>query len=54
MPEGANGTRGGPAAAISPLAALDRPDAVVALALLDGAPIIEALERSDEKFARLW
>jgi len=34
--------------------AMDYPDAVARLALLDSVPIIEALERCDEKFARLW
>ncbi len=34
--------------------AMDHPGAVARLALLDSVPIIEALERCDEKFARLW
>ncbi len=34
--------------------AMDHPEAVTRLALLDSVPIIEALERCDEKFARLW
>ncbi len=34
--------------------AMDHPDAVTRLALLDSVPILEALERCDEQFARLW
>lgn len=34
--------------------AMDHPDAVTRLALLDSVPILEALERCDERFARLW
>jgi haloacetate dehalogenase len=34
--------------------AMDHPDAVQRLAVMDGVPIIEALERCTEKFARLW
>lgn len=34
--------------------AMDSPEAVTRLALLDSVPILEALERCDEKFARLW
>ena len=34
--------------------AMDHPDAVTRLAILDGVPILEALERADERFARLW
>jgi len=34
--------------------AMDHPDAVQRLAVMDGVPIIEALERCNEKFARLW
>jgi haloacetate dehalogenase len=34
--------------------ALDHPDAVSRLAVLDGVPIIEALERCDATFAREW
>lgn len=35
-------------------AAMDHPDAVTKLAILDGVPIIEALERCNERFATLW
>ena len=35
-------------------AAMDHPDAVTHLAVLDGVPILEALERCDERFARSW
>lgn len=34
--------------------ALDHPDAVERLAVLDAVPIIEALERCDARFASLW
>lgn len=34
--------------------AMDRPDVVSRLVVIDGVPILEALERADEKFARLW
>lgn len=34
--------------------ALDHPDAVTALAVLDGVPILEALERADARFAEAW
>jgi haloacetate dehalogenase len=34
--------------------AMDHPQAVRRLAVLDGVPILEALERCTEKFARLW
>lgn len=34
--------------------AMDRPDVVSRLVIIDGVPILEALERADEKFARLW
>lgn len=34
--------------------AMDHPDAVQRLAVMDGVPILEALERCTEKFARLW
>ena len=34
--------------------ALDHPDAVTHLAVLDGIPIGEALARADARFARLW
>jgi haloacetate dehalogenase len=35
-------------------AALDHPDAVSALAVLDGIPIADALERCDARFAAAW
>ncbi len=35
-------------------AALDHPDQVAALAVLDSVPIVEALERADARFAELW
>lgn len=35
-------------------AALDFPDKITHLAVLDSVPILEALERCTEKFARLW
>jgi haloacetate dehalogenase len=35
-------------------AALDHPDSITKLVVMDGVPILEALERADEKFARLW
>ncbi len=35
-------------------AALDHPDSITHLAVLDGVPIIEALERCDENFAKMW
>jgi haloacetate dehalogenase len=35
-------------------AALDHPDAISRLAVLDGVPIVEALERCDACFARAW
>ena len=35
-------------------AALDHPDSVGRLVVLDGVPILEALERADERFARMW
>ncbi|MGA8979129.1 MAG: alpha/beta hydrolase, partial [Pedococcus sp.] len=34
--------------------ALDHPDNVTKLAVLDGVPIVEALERADARFAELW
>ncbi len=34
--------------------AMDHPDAVTRLAMLDGVPIVEALERCTERFARAW
>jgi haloacetate dehalogenase len=34
--------------------ALDRPDAVRALAVLDGIPIAETLDRADARFAAAW
>ena len=34
--------------------AMDHPAAVTRLALLDGVPILEALERCDARFARAW
>lgn len=34
--------------------AMDHPQAVRRLAVMDGVPILEALERCTEKFARLW
>lgn len=34
--------------------ALDHPDVVTALAVLDGIPIVEALERADARFAEAW
>lgn len=34
--------------------ALDHPDAVSALVVLDAVPIVEALDRCDSKFARTW
>jgi len=34
--------------------AMDHPGAVERLAVMDGVPILEALERCTEKFARLW
>ena len=34
--------------------AMDHPDAITHLAVLDGVPIVEALERCDARFARLW
>jgi haloacetate dehalogenase len=34
--------------------ALDHPDAVQALAILDAIPIVEALERCDARFAAAW
>lgn len=35
-------------------AALDHPDRVTRLAVLDGVPIVEALERADARFAEAW
>lgn len=35
-------------------AAMDHPDIVSRLAVLDAVPIIEALERCDERFAQTW
>jgi len=35
-------------------AALDHPDRVAALAVLDSVPIVEALERADARFAEMW
>lgn len=35
-------------------AAMDHPDAIAALAVLDGVPILEALEHCRESFARKW
>jgi haloacetate dehalogenase len=34
--------------------AMDHPDAVTRLAVLDGVPILEALERCDARFAQAW
>ena len=34
--------------------ALDHPDRVAALVVLDSVPIVEALERADARFAELW
>ena len=34
--------------------ALDHPDRVTRLAVLDGVPIVEALERADARFAEAW
>ena len=34
--------------------ALDHPNIVTRLVVIDSVPILEALERADEKFARLW
>ncbi|MFA1671857.1 alpha/beta fold hydrolase [Rhizobium mongolense] len=34
--------------------ALDHPDIVSKMVVIDSVPILEALERADEKFARLW
>ncbi|MCO6050596.1 alpha/beta hydrolase [Mesorhizobium sp. RP14(2022)] len=34
--------------------AMDHPQRVERLAILDGVPILEALERTNEKFARAW
>lgn len=34
--------------------ALDHPEQVTALAVLDSVPILEALERADARFAELW
>lgn len=34
--------------------AMDHPDAVTRLAVLDGVPIVEALERCDVRFAQAW
>lgn len=34
--------------------AMDHPDAVLKLAVMDGVPILEALERCTETFARRW
>ncbi|WP_457301149.1 alpha/beta fold hydrolase [Phyllobacterium sp. P5_D12] len=34
--------------------AMDYPDTVKSLSILDGVPILDALERSDEKFAKAW
>lgn len=34
--------------------AMDHPGAISSLAVLDGVPILEALERCDERFARTW
>lgn len=33
---------------------LDHPEAVIALAVLDSVPIVEALERADARFAEMW
>lgn len=35
-------------------AAMDHPDRIDRLIVMDGVPILEALERANEKFARLW
>lgn len=35
-------------------AAMDHPDSVTHLGILDGVPILEALERCDARFAELW
>ena len=34
--------------------ALDHPDRVLRLAVLDSVPVVEALERADARFAELW
>lgn len=34
--------------------AMDHPEAITHLGVLDGVPIIEALERCDERFATMW
>jgi haloacetate dehalogenase len=34
--------------------ALDHPDLVLALAVLDGVPMVEAVERADSRFATRW
>ena len=34
--------------------AMEHPEAVTKLAVIDSVPILEALERADERFARLW
>jgi len=34
--------------------ALDEPDRVRSLVILDGVPIVDALERADARFAELW
>lgn len=34
--------------------AMDRPDVITHLAILDGVPILEALERCDARFAAAW
>lgn len=34
--------------------AMDHPEAITHLGVLDGVPIIEALERCDEQFATMW
>ena len=35
-------------------AALDHPERIERLVVMDGVPILEALERANERFARLW
>lgn len=35
-------------------AAMDYPEAIASLTILDGIPILEALERCNEKFAKAW
>jgi haloacetate dehalogenase len=41
-------------AAVAYRAALDHPDAVSRLVVMDGLPLLEHLERTDERLARAW